>query len=304
MHDFGMGRRHFLSMLAAAAASGMAPQAAVSIHDAGGVPTVALGPHRISRLIAGSNPILGYSYQGAHTDRQMREYFTPGQTVAFLKDCQQAGITTHQFGYSERSVEYLKLLQRTEAKAQLICLHSKREELSEAIRSTRPIAVAHHGGVTDRMFADGKSQIVHDYVKAVHDQGLTAGVSAHNPDCIRRIADAGWEVDFFMACFYFLTRRVAGQKDSTPTLEISYPFFKEDPQVATRVIRQVDQPCLAFKVLGAGRLCSSQDSVRAAFQFAFENIKPGDGIIVGMFPKYFDEISANAEYARTSGAGV
>jgi hypothetical protein len=303
--DSGMGRRNFLSMLAVAAASGMTSRAAVSVHDAPGrVPTVPLGRHRISRLIAGSNPILGYSYQGPHTDRQMREYFTPEQTVAFLQDCEQAGITVHQFGHSERSVEYLKLLQATESKLQLISLHSKREELEGAIRSTRPFAVAHHGGVTDRMFAEGKAEVVHDYVKAVHDQGLLAGVSAHDPDCIRRIADAGWEVDFFMTCFYYLTRSLAGQQEPTPTLEISsYPFFKKDPHAMTRVIRQVDQPCLAFKVLGAGRLCSSPDTVRAAFQYAFENIKAGDALIVGMFPRYFDEISANAQHAREFSAG-
>ena len=30
---------------------------------------------------------------------------------------------------------------------------------------------------------------MHDYVKAVHDQGVLAGVSAHNPDNIKRIAE-------------------------------------------------------------------------------------------------------------------
>lgn len=53
----------------------------------------------------------------------------------------------------------------------------------------------------------------------------------------------------------------------------------------TEVVRQVKQPCLGFKILGAGRHCAYQQMVRAAFQFAFENIKPTDGaIIVGMFP--------------------
>jgi hypothetical protein len=65
----------------------------------------------------------------------------------------------------------------------------------------------------------------------------------------------------------------------------------------TSVIRQVKQPCLAFKILGAGRLCSSQEDVITAFKFAFENIKQTDGIIVGMFPWYFDEVSANARCA-------
>jgi hypothetical protein len=301
--ESGMGRRELLFTLAAAAASGLAAGktslAAGSLTDTpGGLPTVPLGRHRITRLIAGSNPILGYSYQGPHTDRQMREYFTPERTIAFLKDCEKAGITTHQFGYADKSVEYLKLVPAGESRMQLICLHSDREKLDEAIRLTRPIAVAHHGGVTDRLFAEGKAQVVQDYVKAVHDKGLLAGVSAHNPDCIRRVADAGWEVDFFMACFYFLTRKTAGQEEPAPTLEISYPFYKNDPQVMTGVIRQVDQPCLAFKVLGAGRLCSSPETVRAALQYAFENIKPGDAVIVGMFPQYFDEIGANVEHTR------
>jgi len=75
------------------------------------------------------------------------------------------------------------------------------------VESARPIAMAHHGGVTDRLFAEGKSREVHDFVKQAHDCGVLAGVSAHNPDCIKRIAEEGWEVDFFMACFYFLTRR-------------------------------------------------------------------------------------------------
>ena len=70
----------------------------------------------------------------------------------------------------------------------------------------------------------------------------------------------------------------------------------------TRVVRQVRQSCLGFKILGAGRLCADQQSVRAAFKFAFENIKPIDGVIVGMFPWCFDEVSANAQFTRELGA--
>ena len=69
----------------------------------------------------------------------------------------------------------------------------------------------------------------------------------------------------------------------------------------TRVVRQVRQSCLGFKILGAGRLCADQQSVRAAFKFAFENIKPIDGVIVGMFPWYFDEVSANARFTHELG---
>ena len=68
------GRREFISRLSAAAAMGLVGvtnvkgaslagrNIAETVYPQPGLPTIALGPHRISRLICGSNPILGYSY--------------------------------------------------------------------------------------------------------------------------------------------------------------------------------------------------------------------------------------------------
>jgi hypothetical protein len=174
-------------------------------------------------------------------------------------------------------------------------------KIKEIINTASPIAVVHHGGVTDRLFSEGDSMIVHDYVKVVKDTGLLAGVSAHNPDVIKKIADEGWEVDFFMTCFYYLTRTV-NMKEPMATLPTgAYVFYKNDPEAMTKVVRQVKQPCLAFKILGAGRQCSNQEKVKAAFQYAFSNIKPTDGMIVGMFPWFFDEVSVNSQYTREFG---
>ncbi len=41
--------------------------------------------------------------------------------------------------------------------------------------------------------------------------------------------------------------------------------------------------------------------MKEAFRFAFTNIKPSDGVIVGMYPRFFDEIAANAGYVRELG---
>jgi hypothetical protein len=291
-------RRSFLTQIAGlAAATALGPQHLLDAAEPALMPTIQLGKHRVSRLVAGSNPILGYSYLGQHADQHMKDYFTPERTVEFLQNCERDGITTHQFANPEKALLYLRPLRERGSKMTFICLHSQREKIKDIVEQTQPIAMVHHGGGTDKLFAEGKAAQVHDYVKAVHDAGVLAGVSAHNPDCIKRVADEGWEVDFFMACFYFITRKNA----AVPTLNIVYPFFKDDPKVMTQVIRQVKQPCLGFKILGAGRLCSNQQMVRAAFQFAFENIKPTDGVIVGMFPWFFDEVGANAQYTRELG---
>lgn len=303
------GRREFLTKLSAAAALGLigttGVKGALVIDQTGddkqpesAMPMITLGSHQISRLICGSNPMLGYSYLGNHTDRQMKEYYTTERTVEFLLKCEQAGISAHQ---ASSRHDYQTLLRERGSKLKMICLDSEQGTIKETIRIVQPIAMVHHGGVTDRLFAEGNSRLVHDYVKAVKDNGLLAGVSAHNPDVIKQIANEGWEVDFFMTCFYFLTRNME-KIDPVSIMPVgSYNFFRDDPKVMTQVIRQVKQPCLAFKILGAGRSCSSQEKVSAAFQFAFGNIKPTDGIIVGMFPWFFDEIGANVQYTRELG---
>lgn len=297
-------RRTFLSQLAASAAvAGLASAEASSAEKqsapaASPLPTIALGPHRVTRLAAGWNPIGGYSYLGPHTDRHMKEYFSTAQTVKFLLDCESAGINLHQFSNAANTVEVLRTARERGSKMQFICLDAGRAGIKATVEVTRPIAMAHHGGVTDALFREGKGKEVHDYVKAAHDQGVLAGVSAHNPECIQRIADEGWEVDFFMTCFHFLTRHHDGP---SPTLELGYPFYAADPAAMTAVVRQVKQPCLGFKILAAGRKCGSQDAVKDAFRFAFKNIKPSDGVIVGMYPRFFDEIAANVQYTREFG---
>ena len=303
------GRRRFLAQLAGLGAVGAmetrrSTGAPAASQPPAALPTIALGAHRISRLVVGSNPILGYSYMGPHTDRHMKEYFTLERTVEFLQRCEGAGITAHQFSGADQAALYIRQLRDRGSKLQFLCLHAERENIRQAIDLTQPIAMIHHGGCHRSSFCRWQGGLVHDYIKAAHDCGVLAGMSAHNPDCIKRAADEGWEVDFFMGCFYYLTRPKE-QKDAAPaTLEIGYPFFKDDPKAMTQVLRQVKQPCLGFKILGAGRLCSSPDTVRAAFKFAFDNLKPSDGVVVGMFPWCFDEVSANAQFTRELGVDM
>ena len=49
-------------------------------------------------------------------------------------------------------------------------------------------------------------------------------------------------------------------------------------------------------ILGAGRRCGSQEQVRDAFMEASGSMKPGDGVLVGMFDKYADRVNLNAQY--------
>jgi hypothetical protein len=69
--------------------------------------------------------------------------------------------------------------------------------------------------------------------------------------------------------------------------------MQSDPARMYKVIRQTKKPCFAFKILAAGRI--SDRGIEQAFRTAFESIKPTDGLYVGMFPKFKDEVRENAE---------
>ncbi len=307
----GIARREFLLRLSGAAAgsalalgrSGRAGEASPATL----LPTIRLGKHRVTRLIVGSNPISGYSYMGPVMDRHMREYFTDERIVEFLGRCESEGINTHQLGNAEKMAPIIRTLRQRGSRMNFICLHAGgqgRMPVDKVVQQIRPIAIAHHGGVTDRLFRDGKSDEVHDFVKRVKDAGVLAGVSAHNPDCIKRIADEGWQVDLFMTCFYYLTRAKEELKKMPPvvTPQIGYSFFASDPLAMSEVCRQVDQPCLGFKILAAGRMCGKANKIEAAFKFAFDHLKPTDGVIVGMYPRFDDQIRQNAGHTRRFGA--
>ncbi|MHC4327339.1 MAG: hypothetical protein ACYSWW_04350 [Planctomycetota bacterium] len=308
-----LGRREFLSQLSAAATGSAlalgktcrADHAASADKTSPGpvLPAIRLGEHRIARLVAGSNPISGYSYMGPVLDRHMREYFADERIVEFLWSCEREGINAHQFSRPDRMASIIRTLRQRGSKMKFICLHAGgqgRSPVEEVVRDTKPIAIVHHGGVTDKLFREGRSREVHDFVKRVHDAGVLAGVSAHNPDCIKQIADEDWKVDLFMTCFYYLTRAPEELEKMPPvvTVQTGYPFFASDPLEMTKVARQVNQPCLGFKILAAGRLCGKDYKVEAAFKFAFEHLKPTDGVIVGMYPRYEDQVRQNARYTQ------
>lgn len=63
-------------------------------------------------------------------------------------------------------------------------------------------------------------------------------------------------------------------------------------------MKQTSKPCFAFKILAAGRVRCPEE----AFRLAFQSIKPTDGVIVGMFPRFKDEVKENAYFTMRYGS--
>jgi hypothetical protein len=75
-------------------------------------------------------------------------------------------------------------------------------------------------------------------------------------------------------------------------------FPASDPERMCGALRSVDKPCIGFKIMAASRNCKTPSDVENAFRYAFENIKDGDVVDVGMFPKYKNQVAENAGFVR------
>ena len=75
---------------------------------------------------------------------------------------------------------------------------------------------------------------------------------------------------------------------------LSEVYLREHRDVMCDLVRQTDKPCIAFKVLAAGRAIGSSDQIRAEFRYALARIKPTDPILVGMYQKFGDQVGENA----------
>lgn len=270
------------------------------------LPTITIGNVVLTRLIAGWNPIGGHSHAVPALSKHMLEYFTADRVNEFLADCEIAGINAWQCTYSDRAVAACDYLMRRNSAMKVITVLSDLQQtpsLPRVIKETGCFALVYHGNRTDYLFRAKQQEKVKDFVKLVHDLGVQAGVATHCPEHLKQMAGEGWETDFYLCSLYDVSRPDYDQKKSVGNVVLGEPYFVSDPEAMTSAITDTRKPCLAFKVLGSGRSCYSPESVDDAFQYTFSRIKETDAVIVGMYPKFSDEVRENVrltlKYGRT-----
>jgi hypothetical protein len=318
----GHDRRDFLKQLGlgTAAASGLA----IAAREAGAqpyhteppagaapLPTVTICNQTIPRMIIGSNQIGGWSHNVPNMSKAMTEFFTPEVTYQFLRHCEGQGLTTWLTYWGKKPLEALRKRWEEGSKMRVyfLAVLDKDGNISGAesneqgsIKDYKPLWLLHHGNVTDALFAAGKQEKVHDFVKKVHDMGIPAGVSAHNPEVFKYIEDKGWECDLYQCCLYYITRPKEEIRKKLGTAPLGEPFLENDRDDMLKVIQSVKKPCIAFKILAAGWHCFSPMSVAESFQTAFKGIKKSDVVIAGMWTRFKDEVAEDVGLLRKYGA--
>ena len=299
MHDTNAkSRRLFLQSTAGAALAGQA-----AAQSAPALPKVRLGKFEVTKLIIGANPLYGYSHCSRLLDAHLREYCTQERVCEILRSAEQNGINTWQLHYGKREISDLRRHKAEGGKLQWILLGMgdvmKDFSLLREMAKMEPVGIVHHGNMTDDRFRAGETGKIRDFLKAVRDTGVLVGLSTHNPAVVDTAESQGWELDFYMTCLYQQSRTREELAKMLGEMPVGETYLEKDPERMFRMIRQTRKTCLAFKLLAAGRLINSPEQVRGAIRRTLENIKPQDCIIMGMYPRFRDEIRENAESVRS-----
>ena len=259
------------------------------LEAAGAVPTVEFGSHRISRVIVGVNPVSGNSHSSPELDAEMRDYFTAANVKQLLAGCEAAGINTWQSRGDRHILRMLNEYRNQGGRIQWI--GQTASELADIPRNIRDMAAAgamgiyHHGTATDRFWKAGKIDQVRELLKAIRATGARVGLGTHIPEVIDYVESKGWDLDFYMACVYNMSR--AGDV-----------FVDADREQMLARVKRTARQCLIFKVYAAGRQCDSPERRRQALELVFRYAKPSDAVVIGMYPKHSEQVRENCRLVR------
>ncbi len=287
------------------------------------MPKIQFGRHKISRLIVGGNQQNGASHNHSKAlGMHMLEYFTMEGTVEFLRKCLSQGIDTWQANYSEKTFNVLQELRRDGHDINMLPLstpviddfgsqrvHVMTDRIEWNFAQTlamKPIGIYLFGWTSDILFRQGKLDMARDFLKRIRQTGVQVGVCTHMPQVVEYIEERGWDVDFYMASLYQWAKTPEEVLSVMPEVPCDgYGGWETYlPSELTRmcdVIQKTSKTCIAFKLFAGGRTCSAPDQVSQVFKYVLGHIKPGDAVCVGMYPRFYDEITENANLVKKYG---
>ena len=245
--------------------------------------TISIASHHITRLIIGGNPYSGISHRSAAASKAMEDYYTAPQIMADLRQAEENGINTVLARADRHIMRVLNEYWNEGGTIQWIAQTPKDTEYADLneylqiIDRYKPIAIYHHGGTTDKLYAEGQLGSLHESLRRIRDLGCAVGIGTHDPQVLKYCYAEGYDVDFYVCALY----------NHTAHREMYLP---NDRYTAFTAIQAIPIPVIAIKVLAAGR-----NEPREAFQLALENIKSTDAMAVGMYTQFqADQIHQNA----------
>jgi hypothetical protein len=170
------------------------------------LPTVKLGGYEVSRLIVGGNPFSGNSHVSPEMDSDMEDYFTTDRIKQTLFRCEECGINTMQLRADKHIFRVIREFRLDGGTLNWIAqtapeMSSFQGNINQIMRYD-PIAVYHHGTVTDSLFKQKEFGEITKRLAVIRATGRAVGLAAR---ICRRLSNiprstAGTWISIWRAC--------------------------------------------------------------------------------------------------------
>lgn len=248
-------------------------------------PRTTVGGVSLSRMIIGTNWILGYSHTSVAADNYIRKTNGNNQAqVALLKRYLSYGVDTIMgpMAASQLLLDSIKQAEDETGKKLIIVdtpiidvtdtkegRKSALETIEQSRKNGATFCMPHHSSV--EQLVNKHTQTIDrlpDYLSMVRDNGMIPGLSAHMPELVIYSDQNEYDVETYIQiynCMGFLMQ-----------IEVEY---------INKVIWNAKKPVMTIKSMAAGRV-----SPFVGLSFSWNTIRPQDMVTVGcMNPDEIDE---------------
>jgi len=271
------------------------------------LPTVNFLGAQITRLILGDNPFIGNSYvPDTYPRKEMYDYYTANKVLEAMFAAEEHGINTYMALANPFLIRVFQQYRSEGGKMNIMFQTYPPIDLQASIyqmMECEPIAIYHQGSTLEEFLEAGRVDYVRERLEMIRAAGVYTGLGTHVPEIVLQAEEENWGMDFYMTCVYNYRNQRKGQpssffaKSDTPKYIVFYP---EDPPKMYKVIKQINKPCVAFKIFAGGQVFNGKAPeeipgvLEGVYSEVYRNIKPGDVACVGVYQKFKDQLKENA----------
>jgi hypothetical protein len=242
-------------------------------------PRTTVGGVSLSRLIIGSNWLLGYSHTSAAKDRLIKAFQSRQSIVEVLKAFLSYDVDAVMGGPSQLLIEacneaeqqtgkrLIRILTpgfniwETRSAASSILADKEPEEAFDACKKMGATFCLPHQMVTDALI-DRRSKTIRDfdkYAKMIRARGMIPGLSTHMPEAVTYADGTGVDVETYIQLYNAIGFLMQ--------VEVDWVM---------RIIRNAQKPVMTIKPLAAGRLLPP-----VGLAFVWSTIRDQDMVTIG-----------------------
>jgi hypothetical protein len=265
------------------------------------LPTGQIGKLKVSRMLLGGNLLTHYTHSRdlQYVYKLAAHYNTDEKIMETLAVAEQHGVNTLSMHNPPHPMGVLKEYRRRGGKIQwIICPTAAVEDHMEAYTAqVKELidagceAIYLWGVLADPLASQRRVDLIAKAVEVAKNLGVPSGVGCHDLRVVEACEKNKVPADFYIKTFHHHDYPTAPKPEQLKGATCEAPgYWCKDPQATIELMKTVEKPWLAFKVMAAGAI-----PPKNAFRYAFNN--GADHILAGMFDF---EIAEDVEIAKSA----